>query len=143
MRHLLPAQVAIDVIPESGLSNDRIGAQIRAGRALLGWSQADLAQAADVAVETVRHWEAQHGKRLHPTAAKGFGPTRIAQALRRAGIVIRFDPVGVEIDPNLYEGELRPPIYTRWEKYWRSNSRRAQAKCRQEFRLLAKAIPRL
>ena len=96
------------------------GAQVRAARALLGWSQADLAEAAGLNIDSVRHWEARHGKRLHPTSAKGFGPTRIARALRNAGVVLKFDPPGVEIDPNLYETEIRPPIYVRWERYWKS-----------------------
>ena len=118
------------------------GAQVRAARGLLGWSQADLAKAAGLAVNAVRHWEAQHGERLHRPSARGKGPRRIAEALRRAGVVLTFDLVGVAINADRYPDDLKPPIYTRWEKYWKSDSKRAQARCRTEFRMLVKQIPR-
>ena len=101
------------------------GAQIRAARGFLGWTQEDLAKAAELNIDSVRHWEAQHGERLHHASARGYGPKRIAQALRKAGVVLTFDPPGVEIDPNLYETDIKPPIYQRWEKHWKPNSKRA------------------
>ena len=78
------------------------GAQVRAARALLGWSQADLATAAKINVDCVRWWERKHGKRLHPISARGYGPRRMASALRQAGVRLTFDPIGVEIDPERY-----------------------------------------
>jgi ribosome-binding protein aMBF1 (putative translation factor) len=63
-------------------------AQSRAARGWLGWSQRDLAQRANVALNTVNEFEA--GRR-HPT------PNNIA-ALRRAieveGIRLLFDDAG-------------------------------------------------
>ena len=119
------------------------GAQVRAARGFLGWTQADLATAAGLTVRSVRHWEAHHGERLHPISARGHGPKRIAQALRKAGVVLKFDPPGVEIDPNIYPDDIKPPIYQRWEKHWKSDSKRAKSKVASEFRMLVRAIPKV
>jgi transcriptional regulator with XRE-family HTH domain len=56
--------------------------EIRAGRALLGWSQLELAQAASVGVATVRRLEAAD------TQIRGSVDSvwKIQQALERAGI---------------------------------------------------------
>jgi hypothetical protein len=67
----------------------------------------------------------------------------MASALRQAGVVLKFNPPGVEIDPERYEADLKPPILARREKYWKPDSKRAQSKCRQEFRMLVKAIPKV
>jgi hypothetical protein len=121
------------------------GLQVKAARSLLGWSQADLARAAEINVNAVRYWERQHGQRLHPISARGFAPTRMASALRRAGVVLQHDPIGCVVDPARYPDDLKPPVFQRWEKHWKPNSKRAQRECRTEFRLLVKAVkePRL
>jgi transcriptional regulator with XRE-family HTH domain len=56
--------------------------QIKAARALLGWSQEDLAAAADVSVPTVKRLEAAHGL-LGGREATGL---KLCTALERAGI---------------------------------------------------------
>ena len=58
-------------------------------------------------------------------------------------MVLKFDPPGVEIDPDLYETEIKPPIYQRWEKYWKPNSRRAKRQFATECRLLVRQIPKV
>ena len=92
------------------------GAQVRAARAFLGWSKDDLAKAAGLNVETMRWWEQQHARRPHPVTGRGYGPKRIASALRQAGVVLKHDPVGVVVDPDRYETDIRPPILQRREK---------------------------
>jgi len=92
------------------------GAQIRAARGFLGWSQEDLAKAAGLTVNAIRYWEAQHGKTLDHYSATGYGPERITDALRRAGLELRYDPPAVSINPDLYKPDKKPPIYERWEK---------------------------
>jgi transcriptional regulator with XRE-family HTH domain len=56
--------------------------EIRAGRALLGWSQLELAQAASVGVATVRRLEASD------SVIRGSVETvwKIQQALEKAGV---------------------------------------------------------
>jgi transcriptional regulator with XRE-family HTH domain len=98
------------------------GAQIRAARGFLGWSQQDLAKAAGLTVNAVRYWEAQHGVPLDYASATGYGCERITQALRDAGLMLSYDPPGVEVNPDLYNPRKRPPIYERWDK-WRKNPR--------------------
>ena len=99
------------------------GAQIRAARGFLGWSQLDLAKAAGLTVNTVRYWEAQHGVPLDYVSATGYGCERITQALRNAGLMLRYDPPGVEVNPDLYNPRKRPPIYERWDKWRKRPSR--------------------
>ncbi|NBC32917.1 MAG: helix-turn-helix domain-containing protein [Alphaproteobacteria bacterium] len=68
------------------------GRQIRAARALLGWEQQDLADAAKIAVRTLRKWEAGGGE------PKGRITTlrKLQEALAAEGIEFLFgDPVGV------------------------------------------------
>jgi predicted transcriptional regulator len=55
-------------------------AQCRGARGILGWNQADLAKAAEVAVLTVQQFEAGTGKPRRATVAV------IRQALESAGI---------------------------------------------------------
>lgn len=56
--------------------------QVKAGRALLRWSQVDLAEASGVSIPTIKRLEAGSG----PLA--GYGRTQIAmrEALERAGV---------------------------------------------------------
>jgi transcriptional regulator with XRE-family HTH domain len=62
-------------------------AQIRAARSLLGWRQEDLAQAAQIAISTVRRIEAQKG------TAMGYVSTllRIQKAFEQAGVQFMDD----------------------------------------------------
>jgi hypothetical protein len=93
-----------------------LGAQIRAGRALAGWSQADLANAAGISERAVRYWEEQHSRIIHPISGSGYGPVRIEIALRKVGVGIIDDPApGVVIDPERFKFWVKPPIYERWE----------------------------
>ena len=57
-------------------------AQLRAARALLGWRQEDLAQAAKVGVATIRRIESQQG----PLAAYVSTLLKIQAAFEQAGI---------------------------------------------------------
>jgi transcriptional regulator with XRE-family HTH domain len=78
------------------------GAQLRAARALLGWSQRDLARAAAVHVNAVRYWEQQPWRSLRLIESSSPGAKRIIAALAAAGIELVCDPVGVNIDPVRY-----------------------------------------
>lgn len=55
--------------------------QIRAGRALIGWSQTDVASAAGLSVPTVKRAEADGGIRVSEDAI-----VAIANALKKAGV---------------------------------------------------------
>src|SRR5262245_53794463 len=98
------------------------GAQIRAARGFLGWTQRDLAKAAGLTVNAVRYWEGQHGVRIHHVSATGYGCERITIALHKAGLMLRSDPPGVEVNPDVYIDRKRPPIFERWDK-WRKRNR--------------------
>lgn len=65
-------------------------AQIRAGRALLGWRQQDLAKAAKAGLATVARIEQREGP------AQGHTSTiiRIQEALERAGVRFTDDEAG-------------------------------------------------
>ena len=56
--------------------------QIRAGRALLGWNQMDLAKAANVSIATIRRLEAQND----PLTGYISTIMRIQEAFEQAGI---------------------------------------------------------
>ena len=56
--------------------------QIKAARALLGWSQEDLASAANVSVPTIKRLEAQDG----PLGGRTETGNKIEAALEKAGI---------------------------------------------------------
>jgi transcriptional regulator with XRE-family HTH domain len=99
------------------------GAQMRAARGFLGWSQQDLAEAAGLHVNTIRYYEAQHGQQLDLVTATGHGANRITDALRRAGLELTFDPPAVAVNPGLYQPHKKPPIYKRWEKYRKPKQR--------------------
>jgi transcriptional regulator with XRE-family HTH domain len=55
--------------------------QIRAARALIGWSQTDVASAAGLSVPTVKRAEADGGKKVSEDAILA-----IANALKKAGV---------------------------------------------------------
>ena len=68
--------------------------QIRAARALLRWSQSDLAKAADISVETVKRLEKAPG----PVSAYTGTMEKITKALERAGAeFIDGDAPGVRL----------------------------------------------
>ena len=69
-------------------SNLVTGRQLRAARALAGWTQKDLAAAVNVDERAVRFWEPKHDRR--PTGAPN--DARIEQALRDAGVILFADP---------------------------------------------------
>ena len=76
-------------------------AQLRAARALIGWSQPELAARSDVGVATVRRMEGARG--LPKTAAENVW--KVQQALENAGVVF--------IDQNEESGpgvRLKDPI---------------------------------
>ena len=75
------------------------GAQIRAARALLGWSQRDLARAAAVHVNAVRHWEQEPWWSVRVVESTRPGARRITSALRAARVKLTFKPFGVSVDP--------------------------------------------
>ena len=56
--------------------------QIKAARALLAWSQEDLAQAADVSIPTIKRLEAQDG----PLGGRDATGSKIQAALENAGV---------------------------------------------------------
>lgn len=99
------------------------GAQIRAARGLLGWSQADLAKAAGLHVNAIRHWEARHGRELDHVSATGYGAERITRALHKAGLELWHDPPGVRVNPAVYNPDKKPPIFERWERHWKPESK--------------------
>ena len=71
------------------------GAQIRAGRALLGWRQSDLAEAAGLHPKAVQYWERK-------TAMRGrgeeVGVARIREAFEAAGVLAFTSPsLGVRL----------------------------------------------
>jgi transcriptional regulator with XRE-family HTH domain len=111
------------------------GAQVRAARGFLGWSQEDLAKAAGLHVNAIRHYERQHGRQLHFTTATGYGANRITAALREAGLELTFEPPGVSVNPSLYNPNKRPPILERWERWRKPKSRKyAEADVQQILR---------
>ncbi len=56
--------------------------QLKAARALLAWSQEELAAAADVSIPTIKRLEAQDG----PLGGRNETGTKIRSALESAGI---------------------------------------------------------
>lgn len=67
------------------------GAQIKAARALIGWSQADLAHAAGLHENAVAYWEAKASircSRFHSNA----GSSRIMRALAEVGVTFIAEP---------------------------------------------------
>lgn len=73
------------------------GAQVRAARALLGWTRAELAQAAGLHRNAIAYWEAKTaipaGAYSEPLACR-----RIREALRNAGVEVFASPyVGIRL----------------------------------------------
>jgi hypothetical protein len=83
------------------LSQMIFSAEIRAGRALLGWTQTDLARAASLGVATVRRLEAERAE------IRGNAETvwKIQQALEAAGV--EFIPAEGHKGPGV---RLRNPV---------------------------------
>jgi len=79
------------------------GAQVRAARGFLGWSQADLAKAAGVSINCVRWWEAKHARQVEWDVANGYAGTRIHDAFLRAGLLLHYDPPSVAVNPDRYD----------------------------------------
>jgi len=69
-------------MPSESIPKVSIG-QIKAARALLGWSQEDLSENADVAVPTIKRLEAEHGW----LGGRDETRVKIRTALERAGII--------------------------------------------------------
>lgn len=67
------------------------GAQIRAGRALLGWSRERLARAADVHRNAVGYWESR-GPAAGEAADYSYALHHIAKALHAAGVELVCEP---------------------------------------------------
>lgn len=68
----------------------RTGKQIKAARALLGFSQVDLAERAGVHANSVKYWEAREA------VPDDGGAAMIREALKRAGVV--FVPGGATLE---------------------------------------------
>ncbi len=68
----------------------RSGAQIRAARALLGWTQKDLAEAADLHPKAVAYWERKDSMSAR---REEVGAQRIRHALADAGVEPISNPV--------------------------------------------------
>jgi GAF domain-containing protein len=64
------------------------GAQVRAARGLLNWSVAQLAEAAEVSVNTIKRIETQDGV----PGVRGTSLDAVADALKAAGIAFDFAP---------------------------------------------------
>src|SRR5262245_59329922 len=74
----------------------RTGAQIRAARALLGWTRQNLADAASLHTNAVAYWEAH----AEIPARQPYAVERIAEALRRGGVLSFASPTpGVRLAP--------------------------------------------
>ncbi len=66
------------------------GSQIRAARAGLGWSQAELANHAGIHAKAVAYWE-RMGE-VSRRQAHGLAPTRMLAALSSAGVDVVAEP---------------------------------------------------
>jgi len=67
------------------------GAQIKAARALIGWSQRELAAAAGLHENSVAIWEAKASITV-PKYGDGCGQRRIVRALTDAGVTFIAEP---------------------------------------------------
>ena len=73
------------------------GNQIRAGRALLGWRQCDLAKAAGLHRKAIIYWERKI--EVSRRQANGWAPTRMLAAFQSAGVDMVTEPrAGVFFD---------------------------------------------
>ena len=66
------------------------GSQIRAARAGLGWSQAELAGRAGIHAKAVAYWE-RMGE-VSRRQAHGWAPTKMLAALKSAGVDVVAEP---------------------------------------------------
>ncbi len=66
------------------------GSQIRAARAGLGWSQAELAGRAGIHAKAVAYWE-RMGE-VSRRQAQGWAPERMLAALNAAGVDVVAEP---------------------------------------------------
>ena len=66
------------------------GSQIRAARAGLGWSQAELAGRAGIHAKAVAYWE-RMGE-VSQRQAQGWAPGRMLVALNAAGVDVVAEP---------------------------------------------------
>ena len=79
--------------------------QIRAARALLGWSQATLAEAAGVSVITIKRLEASE----EPFSARYDTVMKVRTAVEKAGIEFQLKPEGVAEGGFIHRVQLRDP----------------------------------
>ena len=66
------------------------GSQIRAARAGLGWSQAELAGRAGIHAKAVQYWERMGA--VSQRQAHGWAPTRMMAAFMTAGVDVVAEP---------------------------------------------------
>ena len=76
-------------------------AQLRAARALLGWSQGELAEASGLAIATIKRMESARG----PMKSSAENVLKVQQALEDAGVI--FIDQGDGRGPGV---QLREPI---------------------------------
>jgi hypothetical protein len=89
-----------DRFSQKQTANICTGRQIAAARALLGWSQRDLARASGLHVNAVAYWEA-HPTIPHAGSSTPVACQRMGQALRDAGVVTFIKPTaGVRLVSN-------------------------------------------
>ena len=83
--------------------------QIKAARALLAWSQEQLAAAADVSIPTIKRLEAQDG----PLGGRDETVTKIRAALELAGVEFtNGDQPGVRLAKAPAAGSAKPATAT-------------------------------
>lgn len=68
------------------------GSQIRAARALLGWTRVDLAKAAGLHRNAVGYWEAKAEITRRHFAGPQSGPRLITEAFAQAGVTFLSEP---------------------------------------------------
>lgn len=76
------------------------GKQLRAARAMLGWSRESLAERAGVHAKTVSYWEAKSSN-YRSSTIRASAPARMVAALQAAGIEIIAAPrLGIFLSGN-------------------------------------------
>ena len=78
-------------MPESGYTTGMEGRQIRAARALLGWSQADLCAAANISRPTLNDLENETGD------PRRSSMTAVESAFRKHGVIFIDDGASVGV----------------------------------------------
>ncbi len=82
--------------------------QVRAARALVGWTQMDLVDSSGVSIATIRRMEAANG----PLGGTAENVWKIQRALDSAGVIFieeEGEPVGVKLRLPLADSPSRPP----------------------------------